>query len=296
MKNKQFDCVYVACHKGDYRYAKICVASIRQWHPDLPITLLTDTYRGNFSTRDTEKYWNVNKRPTSQPFGSPFSKLDPLLDAPGKRFLILDADTCLANKLPHELLDFDADFILQRGFAAKPEDTIPLYFDITALQKIDPKYRFPGFCVNTGQFFAKSGIITKDLLNEFVNWDLRPVNSIDKNLFRMNEESILNYLWSSPSRLGNTNIHYHDFWEWSESITDLRAFTKPLIHWAGATKPFLKQMTHFALLDKFERIYYSRIPLGRLKRIIDTSKHSIPRAARSIKTNLTLKLNTKRLK
>lgn len=284
----KLSCVYVACHKGDYRLAKICIASIRHWHPELPIILLTDTYKGPFSTLDLEKHWQITVRKTKQSFGSPFSKLEPLMDPPGQRFLLLDADTCLVNRLPDQFLYFDEDFILQPGHNADPSRTMSLYFDMKSLNAFDPLYSYPGYSINTGQFFAKSGVITKTILDRYVNWNARPVNSLDRNLFRMNEESILNYLWVAGIQRGTLNIRLADFWEWSESMSDLNSTNKPIIHWAGATSPWLKRMSHYSLLDQYERAYYSKIPMGTLKRITDNVKHTFPWLMKSAKRRLGL--------
>jgi hypothetical protein len=276
------DNVFIACHRGDFRYAKICIASIRHWHKDIPITLLVDLYGGKIPSKDLQNYWGVTVRYTSQPYGSPFSKLEPLFDPPGKKFLILDADTCLIRQLPEHLLTFTPDFVVQKNWSPPSDEMLPLYFDIAKLKSIDPDYEYPGFYINTGQFFGTSGIISKQTLDAFVDWSARPVNSIDRNLFRMNEEAILNYLWISK-QYTPLSIQFEEFWDWSESLSIIDDKTKPIVHFAGATKPLLRNMSHFRTLAYYEKEYYSRIPLGKLKHMWDSTLNSTAKTAKRLK-------------
>ncbi len=45
--------VYVLCHGADLWMARICVASIRYWYPDIPITLLKNQTRLDTSSLES---------------------------------------------------------------------------------------------------------------------------------------------------------------------------------------------------------------------------------------------------
>lgn len=52
--------------RQDVHLARICVASIRYWYPDIPILLLKDLFHGDFSTREIEAHWDVGTFPTTR--------------------------------------------------------------------------------------------------------------------------------------------------------------------------------------------------------------------------------------
>jgi hypothetical protein len=274
------DRIYVCCHKGDFRFAKICVASIQRWHPEVPVTVLIDTYRGSFSTAELRNIRNVSVQFSNQPFGGPFLKLLPLMQKNRERFLVLDADTCLVKRIPISILDSPAHFVGHASVDPGADILVPIYFDIQALQKFDPDYTYPGFYVNTGQFFGTSGIITRELLDQFVDWDARPVQVKDRNLFRLNEECLLNYLWIALSKKNALTFAVADFWHWSENLTDIHSANLPIVHWAGITVPRLSQMKHANYLAVLEKEFYSSLPFGSLRRNIAAFRFSVRRYLR----------------
>lgn len=58
--NNKYPPIYIICHKLDFFLTKIAVASIRYYYPNVEINLIKDELNGDFSTRDLEKYFNVN--------------------------------------------------------------------------------------------------------------------------------------------------------------------------------------------------------------------------------------------
>lgn len=51
--------VVVCCNKDDYYFARICIASVRYFYPDIAIELVKDTGKGDFDTNETEKHFGV---------------------------------------------------------------------------------------------------------------------------------------------------------------------------------------------------------------------------------------------
>ena len=52
--------IFIASYKGDVRLTRICVASIRHWYPEIPITLIKDYSWGRFPTGDICRRWKVD--------------------------------------------------------------------------------------------------------------------------------------------------------------------------------------------------------------------------------------------
>lgn len=280
------DRIYICCHKGDFRFAQICIASVRRHHEQIPITLLVDTYRGIFSTKTLRKQTNLTVELSSQPIGSPFLKLLPLLKNERERFLILDADTCLVKPLPSSIIDSESDFVVHPSTEPKAESLLQVYFDFDRLTKLDPSYKYPGYFVNTGQFIATSGILTHDDFDPYIDWNCRPVSAKDPTLFRLVDECILNYLWTKLEFSNRFKIQLADLWHWSESIPSLNEASLPIVHWAGITAPSLAQMKHGDYLAQLEREFYASLPFGRLHRNISAIKFSARRYLRKIKSGL----------
>jgi hypothetical protein len=47
--------VYIAGCRGDLRLTRCCVASVRRWYPDIPISLIVDESQGPYSTTRLER-------------------------------------------------------------------------------------------------------------------------------------------------------------------------------------------------------------------------------------------------
>src|SRR5687767_4543447 len=126
--------IYIATHKYDMRFTRICVASIRYWYPEIPIYLIKDYLNGDFNTDEIEDVWNVGVYETSRKtFGWGFSKLEPLFSKATERFLVLDSDIVFTGRVLDYLNEFDSDFVVQ--FESQPEAEIErLYFSIQQLK------------------------------------------------------------------------------------------------------------------------------------------------------------------
>ena len=97
--------IYIGCCATDVWLARISVASIRYWHPEIPICLLRDHGRGRFETSEIEKCWSVeaiDSEPCYSGWG--YTKLELLFRPLRERFLFVDADTAFVGPLL-EVLD-----------------------------------------------------------------------------------------------------------------------------------------------------------------------------------------------
>lgn len=52
----KIDQVYITTSRHHIRCPRCCVASIRHWHPDVPIALLKDQIDGPYSIREIESH------------------------------------------------------------------------------------------------------------------------------------------------------------------------------------------------------------------------------------------------
>jgi hypothetical protein len=275
--------IYIPCYKKDIRLAQISVASIRQWYHDIPITLLKDYYRGPFSTKDLECYWNVQSRKLQQDYGSPFSKIEPLFDLQRERCLFLDADTCFVGKALSNLSLRSEDFVVQ--YTADPQRSIEdVYFDTEIMRRLYPDYTYPLSYFNAGQFIGTTGILSREDFSQLVDWKSRPVKPKIGSPIKLYEEAALNFLFPKLQLENRATVGNQNFWFWSEdpTLTDNRikmaisgGNESFIIHWAGATKPRIAEMSHGNLLCNYQKIYYSKLPLGQLRYMLTKTQENI---------------------
>jgi hypothetical protein len=275
--------IFIPCYSKDVRLAKISVASIRKWYPNIPITLLKDYYRGSFSTRNLELHWNVEARVLKQQYGSPFSKLEPLLDNRREKCLFLDADTIFVGKVLDIFSTRTEDFIVH--YSPDPDNQVAKrYYDLELMTSQYPQFVYPSQCFNAGQFIGTTGIIRPEDLANIVDWKSRPVRPRADSPFILYEEAALNYLLPTLNAENRLQLGHQHFWYWSEDtlLTEnrinsaLSETSEPfIIHWAGATRSCISDMSHSNLLDEFRRSYYSKQPLGKLKYLAIKSKEKV---------------------
>jgi len=111
----KIECIYILSYKQDIRLAHCCVASIRQWYPDLPIFLIKDEGRGTYDTGDLERHWQVQVFGTEKKhLGYGMGKLEPLFQARRQRCLILDSDVVFLGRVLEPLERLEEDFIVER--------------------------------------------------------------------------------------------------------------------------------------------------------------------------------------
>jgi hypothetical protein len=271
-KNLRIEKIYIATHKHDLRLARICVASIRYWYPDIPIYLIKDYFSGDFSTEELERVWSVGVFETMHRFfGWGLSKLEPVFTEIGKRFLILDSDTVFTGRVLDWLEEYTDDFVVH--LETQPAQRLnEIYFDLDKLREFDPKFRFPDRTFNTGQYVATGGLLKREDFDT-VNWTSIPPSLKYPQIFKNGDQGVLNYVLLKKVALGQVSVAGVPFMKWPmEDISDIDlaqlAGDSPypyVIHWAGLRLPKIGDMIRSDILLFFEDYYYSRIPLGKIR-------------------------------
>ena len=270
--------IVITVNKNDVWFCRICVASVRFYYPDVPILLLKDELNGRFSTVEMERYWQVQLMtfPITK-FGWSAAKMHLYTDPrfAGEKFLVLDADIIMVGKVLDQpfLLNNDNDVIVN----ADEEDVYApwfkqVYYDINAIQKHDPTFEYPGYVFNCGQLFCKGNFLLRGQLAPYFNFAGAP-SWKDTTTFPMVDQSVFNYLLPTLQKKGKLSIGKAHYMLWSEleavkQIPIAHVIAGNLypfvIHYAGALRtPLLNRMTRADLLFFFEKLYYSKIPLGK---------------------------------
>jgi lipopolysaccharide biosynthesis glycosyltransferase len=263
--------VYIACHKNDLRLTRICVASIRYWYPKIPIYLIKDRFNGDFSTAELESAWGVRDFETANRiFGWGMSKLEPVFNDKGSRFLVLDSDTVFTGRVLDRLEQYSEYFIV--NCESQPAQRVKeIYFDLDELHAFDPRFVYLGNTFNTGQYVATGGILSH---NDFaaVNWDTNPPSLKHSEVFRNGEQGVLNYVVMKKAAANELTVRSVPFMRWpGYGIDDIDTCNfndaspyLSVVHWAGLTRPWISTMIRSDILGFFEDYYYSRMLMGLL--------------------------------
>jgi hypothetical protein len=281
----KIDHVYICSTEHDLRYTQCCVASIRRWYPDIPITLVKDDANGPYDTSELEQAWDVAVfvKEQGQVPGLGWGKLEPMFLPGRRRCLILDSDIVFLGRLLERLQTIEADFVVESvgGWASLVDQH---YFDLDALHELDPEFEFPGYTFNTGQLVATTGILTRSDFEPFVDLGTIP-ERIRRDVFPGREQGILNYLLTKKAQQGELTLERVHFmlWGWTRfpslgtQAIHTRALTSRspypyLVHWHGRKREQFFLMRNRRLLHHFEACYYSRVPNGRRKRRVRSAK------------------------
>lgn len=266
----KIDRIYIATHKGDLRFTRICVASIRYYYPEIPIFLLVDYLNGPCDTTEIEKKWNVHiYQIEKKKFGWGFAKLEPYFDPVEHRFLIIDSDVLFIGKVIENLERFDEDFIVQEETQSE-KDIHRLYFNIKKIRQVDPKFEFLGFTFNSGQIVGTSGLLKRTDF-ELVMDSSDPPKLKFPEIFMPGDQGILNYVIHKKLSQKKISVARCPFMIWPGHKEIHNIFLKEirqkkyhnLIHWAGMKKQFVHKMVRSDIVDMFENYYYSKIQLSR---------------------------------
>jgi hypothetical protein len=271
---KQLDRIYVTASARDARFTRICVASIRYFYPDAIIYLLAGGPLQAGLEDELICYWNV-KRAEIPPgdYGWGFVKLEPLFRPAGERFLMLDSDTAFAGPVLGILQDSDAPFVVDDE-TQTPEDLIRLYYDWTRVRAVDPAAQAPAFVFNSGQWLGTSGILHRDDFAALLDWSMPPKLRY-AGLFMPGDQGILNYVLNQKNARG-LDVARRKNMRWpGHSMNGLdvqrvagRQAPPLIVHWAGFKKTRFSPIPGSDLLYFFEKFYYSRLPLGHLRRYL----------------------------
>jgi hypothetical protein len=271
----KIDRVYVAGFRHDVHFTRACVASIRHWHPAIPITLIKDRFYGDYSTKDIERYYGCDVFPSAgRTYGWGFSKLEPLFCPNAGRFLVIDSDIVFLGPVLDRLATVAGDFVVQWENPS-PEFVAQNYFDLTRLSEIDSSFQFPGYTFNSGQWVGTGGLMTRDDFSPWLEGGSPPSLRYPA-VFKLGEQGLFNYVLMKSAAAGRLTLARERFMEVGDSpkvaAFDLtRNNAAPasfLVHWCGLRQSRFSRMVRGDLLLHFERLYYSRMPLGRWRRIV----------------------------
>ncbi len=268
--------IFIACYKGDVHLTRICVASIRYWYPGIKIFLIKDYLRGNFNTKDIEKYYNVEILKTKiTKFGWGMSKLEPFFIKEREKVLIIDSDIIFVGKVLDKLNEINTDFIVSGD---KIDDINSdwvkrTYLNFERLKKYDSSFKKPDYLFNTGQFVITTGMIKRKCFENFVDFNSTPISLLKNDFLTHTDQGLLNYLLlkkSYDNEISISSIKFH-IWPclgWADFIDFEKIKNKTgypfLIHWAGCTKRDLSKMKRYDLISFFEKLYYHKIPFGKI--------------------------------
>ena len=277
---KSIDVIYLAACSRDARLTRICLASIRYFYPDVPIKILAGDILQAGLAEELAKYWNVGVADLPKgDYGWGMVKLEPLFGSPGQRFMVCDVDTAFTGRILDKRADSDAPFFVDDE-QLSDADFKRLYYDWEALAKVDPDVRSARSAFNVGQWFGTAGIVQREEFDQWVEWTL-PRKLRYPDLFMGGDQGVINYVVLKKEAFENLRIDRTTFMRWPgygmddldvEAVKSGKA--PPLvIHWAGMKTVLLRNMVGGELLQFFEDFYYSKMPAGRLRRILDLWRH-----------------------
>lgn len=255
--------IYVVTWKNDFHLAKLCIASIHYWYPDIPIILIKDELHGDFDCDALYKNWNVAPFPTSvRKFGTGYAKFEPLILPRKETYLMLDADLVLLGPLLDSFRDSKARFIVSPEGDKNPAHIGALAYNLDKLASFDPAFRADEFMFNTGQYVASSGFFKRRDLDPFLEWT-EPRSLKHPDCFRYSDQGVTNYLFLKAFQQKRIRLEHKKFYEWGgmkgSDITadDLRKRKglPKVLHWAGL-KPERIQDFYRADILTFYSDYY----------------------------------------
>jgi hypothetical protein len=269
MMSKPVNKIVIATYKHDFWLAEICMASIKYWHPEIPIALLYDFSCGPVDFRKAQQRYGfeVIDLPIKK-FGWGLSKIEYLFHHGNERVLVLDADTILLGPVLDYLNSFEDEFIVCADNHTEPDAPwmATYYYDYKALQAMDDRFLFPGYSFNTGQFVATTGIVKREDFNHLIDWKEFPA-IIHRQIFACADQGILNYVLPLKEQQGEVSIGRADFMlgiryaAVKEVTVDDQQQKKGrymILHWAGGgTTKTLRFMQRNDLLKFYRNLDHS---------------------------------------
>jgi hypothetical protein len=284
----KIEVIYVPCYRRDFRLARICIASIRHWYPEIPIVLIKDEMMHAFDTRELERTYNVTIFPQkARLYGWGFSKFEAMFEPSGKRFLFLDADVVLAGPILEQLEAYDEDYIVHEE-PYRLEDVYNYYFNLEKLQQYDPHFRFPEFTFNTGQFVGTGGKLTRSDFDQLVEWG-EPRTVKDRDIFTFGgEQPVMNYIIMKKMTEGTMTVRRLPFMREglhadTAEVSVERLMRKEgypfIIHWhdkkPDVFDPEMRQIPRRDILLHFENLYYRKAGVSPLAQKLRIQKENI---------------------
>ncbi len=272
----KIESVYVTCHRYDIRFARVCIASVRAYYPDIPIFLLKECLFGDFSTTELEKIFNVSLYHNEGQFlGWGFNKLPVLFQPGGKRLLVIDSDIIFVGPVLDRLNQYDEDFVVIKDPQWEKEDRERHYYKSEAVREMVSDYKDPGFTFNAGQIVATSGLIKQTDFEPYIEFS-NPPRLKYPEYFVGGDQGVTNLVIQQKYAKKEISVRIEDFMLWATSApepTELDSLQynqttcAKLVHYIGHKKRFPWNMHGAKLFLHFERVYYRQVSWGSLKRI-----------------------------
>ncbi len=286
------DKIFINTFKYDFHLAKICLASVRYWYPDIPIFLIKDENPGKFRTGSTEKTWNVKVLQIERKkFGWGYGKLETLFLEPSFSYLVLDADTVMAGPVLDIAEKFDTDFIVDDE--VQPEKRFnEIYYNLKMINQLAPGFVYPGYSFNSGQWFGTTGKISRKDFESTLDWSNPPVCRYPDIVFK-GDQAHLNFVVHKLQQENKISVSRTRIMVWPDGENaehiDLKKIKSRsneypvVIHWAGMNSD-IENLNRADILKFFRKVYYTRF--GYAKFIADFIKQKYLRVERKINYKL----------
>lgn len=270
------DKVFINTYKYDFHFARICIASVRYWYPDIPIYLIKDEKEGPFDTSFAEKAWNVNVLNLSRKrFGWGYGKLEVLFPDKRETFFVIDADAVITGPVIDMARRTNADFIVDKEVQPVKRFN-EIYYNLDRINELDKDFTYPGYSFNSGQWFGTSSIIKREDFSKTLKWS-EPPETLDKNIVVNNDQGHLNYIIHTFEQKNLIKVERTKLMVWPVDGKDgfielqkikTRSDDYPcVIHWAGMSAMKLSELPRQDILNFYRSYYYSRA--GGIRRIFD---------------------------
>ena len=292
--------VLITVSHRDLRLARICIASVRHFHPNAEVQILPGAPLPTSFLKEVAQTWNVGVFPVpAGHYGWGFVKLEPLFAEPGTRFLILDADTLLTGPIIESLESrFQSSdtpsFIVDEE--EQPESEMRrLYFDWDKFQEFTPPVGRPSFVFNSGQWAGRTGVLCRADFDSWIEWKF-PRFLKRPDLFMPGDQGVLNFVLNQKAQRAQLCVARQPLMHWPgngmegyaiQTVLN-RAAPARVIHWAGLKKLRLAAMPGADLLRYFERAYYASIRNGQTLRLYRAALAVIGEVTERFKTRVRL--------
>jgi len=197
----------------------------------------------------------------------------------GKKALLLDSDIVFTGRVLDRLIPLSMvnDVIVSPEYykGNEGEWLKKQYYDIDIVQKIHPDFKLPGYYFNCGQLIARSELFTSEEVKgvfdekEFPFW-------LNRGDFPLVDQAVLNYLLPYKEQKKEIKIARDVYYIWIDTDTakemDLNGVIEGkkypyMLHWAGKDRiPYIYGMIRSDILVYFQKLYFQKIPYGKLKR------------------------------
>jgi lipopolysaccharide biosynthesis glycosyltransferase len=271
--------IYVNTYKYDFHFAKICIASIRFWYPDIPIFLIKEYSAGDFDTSLVEKTWNVEVLDISRKkFGWGYGKLEPLFLENHDSFLVIDSDTVMTGPVLDVVKNIDALFVVDDE--VQPVAIFnQIYYNLDRIRELEKDFVYPGYSFNSGQWFGTSGIISREDFSKALEWSEPPKPKFPDIVFN-GDQAHLNFVLHWLEQTGKATVEKIRLMVWPEAgkgdFIELAHIIRKggkypyIIHWAGMKYRSYSDLPRADILAFYRDYYYSKN--GRYQRILDVLK------------------------